>query len=275
MQRSQLDTLTTWFFAGLVLLLLLWGWSQRFEYWVRAEDGLGYFFGIAGATMMALIFVYPFRKKLKFMRSILPMSFWFKGHMLFGILGPCLILFHCNFSLGSLNSNVALFSMLLVVLSGLIGRYIYRHTHNGLYGKKLNLMQLHAAYFDHKEALLKARLLDGAQLQQLQQIEALTEASSASLAQSWRVANKVNRLTRAFDKNTRKLSQVAFATETGVQLQFDDFRQHLGEEMKLQRAMANLSLYNRLFSLWHVLHLPVFFMLIVTAIVHIFVVHMY
>jgi hypothetical protein len=39
--------------------------------------------------------------------------------------------------------------------------------------------------------------------------------------------------------------------------------------------MASYALYARLFSLWHVFHLPIFFMMIITAIVHIFVVHMY
>jgi hypothetical protein len=41
------------------------------------------------------------------------------------------------------------------------------------------------------------------------------------------------------------------------------------------RRVAELSTYERLFSLWHVLHLPLFFMLLVAGIVHVIAVHVY
>ena len=39
--------------------------------------------------------------------------------------------------------------------------------------------------------------------------------------------------------------------------------------------VAQFSLYERLFSLWHVFHLPFFFMLVLSACVHVLAVHMY
>ena len=44
--------------------------------------------------------------------------------------------------------------------------------------------------------------------------------------------------------------------------------------LALRRAAA-FKLYERLFSLWHILHLPLFIMMIITAVIHIFAVHMY
>jgi hypothetical protein len=41
------------------------------------------------------------------------------------------------------------------------------------------------------------------------------------------------------------------------------------------RQTAAFNVYERLFSLWHVLHLPLFFMMLITAVIHIFAVHMY
>ncbi len=41
------------------------------------------------------------------------------------------------------------------------------------------------------------------------------------------------------------------------------------------RQMAAFKVYERLFSKWHVLHLPLFIMMIITAIIHIFAVHLY
>ena len=69
---------------------------------------------------------------------------WFRFHMVLGIAGPVCILYHSNFATGATNSNVALFSMLTVAGSGLIGRYIYARIHHGLYGRKLELGELRA-----------------------------------------------------------------------------------------------------------------------------------
>jgi hypothetical protein len=44
--------------------------------------------------------------------------------------------------------------------------------------------------------------------------------------------------------------------------------------LALRRAAA-FKLYERLFSLWHILHLPLFIMMIITAVIHIFAVHLY
>jgi len=62
--------------------------------------------------------------------------------MILGIVGPVVILFHANFKLGPLNSNVALFSMLIVALSGVVGKYIYGKIHMGLHGRKARVREL-------------------------------------------------------------------------------------------------------------------------------------
>ena len=50
---------------------------------------------------------------------------WFRSHMVLGIVGPALIIFHSNFHAHSLNASVALFFMLTIVASGIIGRYLF------------------------------------------------------------------------------------------------------------------------------------------------------
>jgi hypothetical protein len=43
----------------------------------------------------------------------------------------------------------------------------------------------------------------------------------------------------------------------------------------LVRRVAELGTYERLFAFWHLLHLPLFFMLLVAGIVHVVAVHLY
>jgi hypothetical protein len=49
----------------------------------------------------------------------------------------------------------------------------------------------------------------------------------------------------------------------------------IDEHLRRVRRVAELGSYERMFSLWHVFHLPFFYMLIVAALVHVLAVHMY
>ena len=54
------------------------------------------------------------RKRFRFLQILGATRHWFRLHMIFGLLGPLLILYHSNFHLGSFNSRVAFYAMLLV-----------------------------------------------------------------------------------------------------------------------------------------------------------------
>jgi len=80
---------------------------------------------------------------------------WFKFHMFCGVFGPIAVLYHANFSFGSLNSSVALLCMIVVASSGLVGRYFYSKIHYGLYGRKASLDELRGI-IDSEEDQLSA-----------------------------------------------------------------------------------------------------------------------
>jgi hypothetical protein len=105
-------------------------------------EGFGYWLGITGASLMAVLLLYPVRKRVRLLRVLGATRYWFRMHMLFGVVGPILILYHCNFKLGSLNSNVALFCTLLVAGSGLIGRYLHAKIFADLEGHRRSLQQM-------------------------------------------------------------------------------------------------------------------------------------
>ncbi len=228
-------------FTLTVVGLLLMGWLERTEYWYSAEAGVGYAFGIAGFSLMALLLLYPLRKHWKPMSRLFAIRYWFQMHMIFGVLGPTLILFHANFSLGSLNSNVALFSMLLVALSGLVGRYVYTRIHRGLYGEAIVYQDLAREFAPDR----------GSQASVMVELEKRLRSNKGS----------------AFKllADRREIRATIKRSSDPVDLQ----------PLEVLQRMANLQLFSRLFSLWHVFHLPFFIMMCLTAVVHIVVVHMY
>lgn len=257
--------------AAVVMLTIAWGWNQRAEYWLSAEHGLGYAFGIIGAVMMVLLLLYPLSKNSPLLRRMIATRYWFKGHMILGIAGPLLILFHSNFGLGSVNSNVALFSMLLVVFSGLIGRYLYRRIHNGLYGQKLNYDELRGQHLLLKNELERVTSADSRLQSIFGDIEKIVEDDNKSLTHSFR---KVWSVKSKSKKLSEQLLQISKADKELSPI-LENMQDNVQEELQILQSMAGLSLYSRLFSLWHIVHLPFFYMLIITAIVHVIAVHMY
>ena len=273
---SFLSKIPMYLFSVTVLAALYIGWQQREEYWFTAERGLGYALGITGGVMMLLMLLYPLRKNWKVMSGVLRVKDWFRAHMILGILGPTAILFHCNFNLGSTNSNVALFSMLLVVLSGLIGRYVYRQIHHGLYGSQVTYKELLADYDAEKTLREFPEPMATKISAELDAIQLRAADTSSSLLTQWQtvriVSKSSNAMIKWLNKTIRSSKKESSSSEMDT---LKSLKTQMKKEVELLKKMSRLALYNHMFSLWHVLHLPIFLMLVITAIVHVVVVHMY
>jgi len=266
--------LPTILFSLFTIAVLLLAWSERDEYWYNAEDGIGYAFGIIGSTMMVLLLLYPARKYWKPMRHAFKVHYWFRLHMVFGVLGPCFILLHSNFNLGSLNSSIALFSMLLVAGSGLIGRYVYQKLHRGLYGEQISFSDLNGDYQLAKIHFSSFTFLTSDIQQTLHQIENKLTLRIVPLRISYWARWKIRTIRRKSRLSIKALILTAKEGENKYEDIVKDINYWSDGLLSLEK-MASYALYTRLFSLWHVFHLPIFFMMIIAAIVHIFVVHLY
>jgi len=105
----------------------------------KSGDDIGYNLGLVGGLLMVSLLLYPVRKRVRVMGKLGNMRYWFRYHMVAGIVGPLLVLFHSTFRLGSMNGSVAFYAMILVATSGLVGRFLYRHIHRGMYGQHLTM----------------------------------------------------------------------------------------------------------------------------------------
>ena len=140
-QRKGLLSTGRLFFV-LVCALLYLGWSTQTERYINPNRGVGYALGIIGGSLMLLLLVYSLRKRWSWLSFLGSTPAWFRFHMVLGIAGPLCILYHSNFGTGATNSNVALFCMLTVAGSGVIGRYLYTRIHARLDGGQTNLSEL-------------------------------------------------------------------------------------------------------------------------------------
>jgi hypothetical protein len=270
-------------FFVVVCVLLFLGWSVQTERYITPKRGLGYALGIIGGSLMLLLLVYSLRKRWEWLGFLGSTPKWFRFHMVLGVLGPLCILYHANFTTGATNSNVALFCMLIVAGSGLVGRYIYVHIHHGLYGRKLGLGELRAGAeglrglsggvgflpelvtrIEHAERRLLAA---GPRLSVLGFARPPVVAMVAFKAR-WQLHRYIRRSLRA---SARKSTVVASERK---RLQ-STARAYIDRRLAATRRVAQFEGYERLFSLWHALHIPLMFMMIIAAVIHVIAVHVY
>jgi hypothetical protein len=249
--------------------VLAWiGWNAALGAFTP-QHGFGYALGIVGGSAMAVLLLYPLPKRVRRLRNWLPMKYWFAMHMVCGIAGPLLVVFHSTFRLRSLNATVAMISMILVALSGVVGRFIYRRVHQGMDGAQ-------AALKERREAL--ARELErveatGQRLPDLR-LEIDRFAALATLqpstwhAQVLRFVGLGFRRARAQRRIARALGRVQGAEPGSLE---SASRHTL---LAMQRA-AQFVAYERLLSLWRIVHVPLVFMLVISAVVHVVAVHAY
>lgn len=243
------------------------GWFNRKQVFLDPEQGWGYALGIIGGTLMLILLGYPLRKRVRLRsRKLGSVGFWFRLHMLLGLVGPTAILFHSRFSFGSFNSTVALGAMIVVAGSGLVGRLLYSRVHRGFSGRKLELQSLKGEMDDLLEKIGESADLREAILRQLEDFE--EQALGASVAY-WSSARAVVGLSLKSRLAERRIARELTGTAG------ERANERLSRFFEAVRRTAEFAFFERLLRLWHLLHMPLFVMLVAAALLHILAVHMY
>jgi len=248
------------------------------ENYLTPQQGFGYWLGILGGSLMLALLIYPLRKRVPALAVIGSVRLWFKTHMVLGIVGPLAILYHSNFSLGATNSNVALFCMLIVAGSGLVGRYLYTRIHHGLYGRRATLRELSLDAENLRQHSGALRVLPGLMGEVERAEQHIAEPMSLLIrpfVAAWRQRSESARVTRLIGH------AVEMAATRSRVIRWQRERLTLAasgyviERLMAARRVAEFEASERLFAAWHVLHLPLFVMLVIVGVVHVIAVHVY
>jgi hypothetical protein len=262
----------------LTLLAVVAGFLVPTEYYLTPQDGYGYWLGIVGGSLMLALLVYPLRKRVPALAVLGSVRFWFRTHMVLGILGPLAILYHANFSLGATNSNVALVCMLLVAGSGLVGRYLYARIHHGLYGRKATLRELSGdveSLRNHSGAL---KMIPGL-MNEVEQAEQRIAEPAPFVIRPVLAALREQRETRRIIRLVRNTVAMAATRSAVLHQERERFTSaatgYVASRLRAARRVAEFEASERLFAIWHVLHMPLFVVLVIVGVVHVIAVHVY
>ena len=92
---------------------------------LRPAGRFGHGIGIVATTFMLMNFLYPVRKRSRLLSGKGSIKSWLDFHMFVGFMSPLVIAFHAAFQSNNQLATGTAAALLIVVLTGIIGRFIY------------------------------------------------------------------------------------------------------------------------------------------------------
>ena len=217
---------------------------------------------IAGTLMLTFgVASYSTRKRWKRLQTWGKLRHWLSFHIFLCTLGPFLITLHTSFKVGGLVS-IAFWSMVLVVASGLVGRYVYVRIPKTLNGRFRSMQEIEARQAELLAELAATGALADDDLTSLRTAQPATPRGLLhALALAVRFDWESRRETRRLDHLLRDRGVEA---ETRHRL-VDEAREH----RKLAQQRVLLQPFGRLFRYWHTFHLPLAIIMFLILALHI------
>lgn len=239
--------------------------------WLKPSGYVGQSAGLLALAIFIFLWLYPLRKKFRWLAFTGSMGKWLNVHVLAALALPLLVAVHAAWRFDGL-IGLGFWSMIVVWVSGIAGRYIYARIPRGKAGVELTMEEIAA----QRTALL-------AEIAQRSGLEAnLVEATLAAGQGSttrrgiWgtlrgmiaddlarrRAARALRRASRARGRTRRKEDRRMMKTML-----------HLARrEMALAQQARMLDATHAVFRYWHVLHRPVAVAALAAVLVHVAVV---
>jgi hypothetical protein len=232
-------------------------------YWQwKAGGTIGHALGIVGSALMVLMLGYSLRKRVPALRRLGALSRWLDVHIYLGVFGPLLVILHSTFKVHGLVA-LSFWSMVLVALSGVLGRYLYLQIPRTRAGEEIALAELERMDRGLSERLHQRFGLDK---EELARLDAVVPAPSHTgllrgllrmLVEGLRLRSAL----REFARGCRQVPPAALA----------EFERIARQKALLRRRIALWDRAHELFHYWHVLHKPFAVVMYVFMVVHVVV----
>ncbi|RAJ13967.1 hypothetical protein [Arenibacter echinorum] len=217
--------------------------------WFKPSGIYGQGLGIIGTFLIVFgVSIYIARKRYNFLAKYIRLKYLLEFHIFLCTLGPILVLFHTAFKFGGIVS-VAFWSMVAVVLSGVVGRFIYNQIPKTIEGRQLTMnevksMQTDLAVVIHQKFHLESNTLDI--ISDLMK-EENTLDSGKKMGYLRKVLNRGD-LPKEDRKGILKIVK---------------------QEISLSKKIKRLERMQQLFKYWHVVHMPFAIIMLVIVVIHV------
>jgi hypothetical protein len=225
---------------------------------------VGHGLGIVGTFMLVVgVGTYSVRKRVRPLQRLGRLSGWLDFHIFLCTLGPFLVVLHTGFKVTGIVA-IAFWSMVIVVASGVFGRYVYVRNPKALNGQFLSLQALEERQRGLLDVIREdvgeeaARLLVREPASMPERpgfVRAVIEAVRFVL----RSRGQRRRMRRELDRRDlpERVSRHALALAQ--------------ERSRLRQQILLLGPFQRAFRYWHAFHLPLAYVVLVVVAVHVVV----
>lgn len=232
---------------------------------LKPSGTIGHGLGLIGTLMMVLgVGTYMVRKRYRKLFNLGYLKHWLEFHIFLCSVGPVLVLYHTAFKFGGIVS-VSFWSMVLVVLSGVVGRFIYLQIPRTIQGGELSVQEL----IEIKDKLaIRVRSVLSEDTSTLTEFERI---SSADRYKSFKLSTAIGYLHRDFFdiKRVMRLFNKRIKLLGIDKNQRKELIKAAKSELTMARRIAFLRTSQKLFQLWHIFHLPFAITMFVIMIIHV------
>jgi hypothetical protein len=231
--------------------------------WFKPSGAFGHGLGIVGTLLILTgVFGYIARKRYKFLARLGRLKYWLEFHIFLCTLGPVMILFHTAFKFGGIVS-ISFWSMVAVVASGVIGRFIYIQIPRTIEGRELSLNELKEKKSDVEKILQHSYGLNQADYQALMDATLVVPRPSGG--------NLLGQMAGKYVQDRKTVAKVR-----QMLLKNNMSRENVHKVAKLIRAelamnnrIERLQTMRKLFKYWHVAHLPFAIIMLIIMVIHV------
>jgi len=223
----------------------------------------GHGLGIIGTFLIVFgVFSYMARKRYRFLSRFGRLKNWLEFHIFLCVLGPIMILFHTAFKFGGIVS-ISFWSMVVVVASGVIGRFIYLQIPRTIEGRELSLNEVKEMKSDMDASIKNRYNLDVTVYNSLlDYVRVNTQHTTENLmTRPIRKFFEDKKRLKGLKRNLRKNKLSETKIKQVVKL--------LKNEISLNNKIERLQTMQSLFKYWHIAHLPFALIMLVIMIIHV------
>lgn len=234
---------------------------------LKPSGAWGHGFGIIGSLMMILgVSIYMIRKRSRRFYNLGYLKHWLELHIFLCTVGPILVLYHTAFKFGGIVS-VSFWSMVLVVLSGVVGRFIYIQIPRTIQGQEIDISELMNMRNELSERLSSEIIFDKSLIDDFTKISSPERYKSINLLNAiiffFKDAIQVRKFKRKIINHLRKAGISKY--------RYKEIKRLIEAEIILSRRIGLLRTMQKFFHYWHIAHLPFAIIMFIIMIVHIIV----
>ena len=226
---------------------------------------VGHGLGIIGSFMILVgVVVYMLRKRIKRWLRVGSLKHWLEMHIFLCSVGPILVLYHTAFKFGGIVA-ISFWSMVAVVISGVIGRFIYVQIPRSIVGQEFSLDELRKMNDEFTTRLKNDFKINDATILKLEKLRNVETYRTYTFTAIIKAVFKDQRINRRMLKSIKS----DLVKNKIPRSSLKEILRICKSKLVLSRRINLLTSVQRIFRYWHAVHLPFALIMLFVMLIHV------